>query len=107
MSDTASMWAKMMGLGPILQAIQDPGFHAQIQGFVGAVLDVQQRVARIEAKLDWLIERQEATVAGLTPLFAEHGADGTGSGAATGGIADDGTRQLASPAGGAGNGADH
>jgi hypothetical protein len=102
MTDTTTMFANMLGLGPVLAAINDPSFHRQVAGFVAAVTDVQQRVARIEQKLDLLMGTHNANPA---IAFTDLGAAGAGARAVAGGAVDDGPGGAAASPGGAGGGA--
>lgn len=109
MSDTGSMWASMLGLGDIMKTVNDPAFHAQIGGFLASVTDLQQRVTRIEAKLDFLIakvmQNGHANIEPVAIAFADMGTAGTGTRAIAGGAADDGTGGPGASVGGAGIGA--
>jgi hypothetical protein len=95
MSDTGSMWASMLGLGDIMKTVNDPAFHAQIGGFLASVTDLQQRVTRIEAKLDFLIakvmQNGHANIEPVAIAFTELGTDGTGTRALASGATDNGT----------------
>jgi hypothetical protein len=92
MSESGGLWANMLGIGPILATINDPAFLDQIKAFVVAVTDTQQRCARIEAKLDYLIAAEARDGRRVTAISVEQRPTGTGGHTVTGGAADDGTR---------------
>lgn len=97
---STAMWADMLGLGPLLQTVQDPNFHAHIQRLVDAIIATHARCERIENKLNLLIvavhERQHETV----PERVER--IGTGTTPLTGDVADDGARRDERPRGAVG-----
>lgn len=106
--DTVSMWAKMLGLGPLISMASSPDFQRQIAAFVNAIADTQARCQRIEHKLDFLISltsgqegseldkegRELAKSAFLNrpALLAQSGTDGDRGLTASSGVAHDGTR---------------
>jgi hypothetical protein len=97
---TAGLWADMLGLGPLLGAINDPNFQLQIKTIVDAINNTSTATARCEAKLDRLLalmeaddERHPATIP------HDNGRAGTGTIAVASGVAHDGTGGAAAPAG--------
>lgn len=52
----------MFGLGAALRLAQDPAFQAQVMGMVGAMAESGPRQARIEAKLDFLLQERGVDV---------------------------------------------
>jgi hypothetical protein len=97
-SDSGGLWANMLGIGPLLNTINDPAFLDQIKQFVAAVVDTQQRAARIESKLDYLIARDRErgnTPRLLAPVPTEQRSPGAGGHTASGGVADNGTGATA------------
>jgi hypothetical protein len=113
MGDTAGMWAKMLGIDGLLAIANDPNFQGQIHAFVAAIADTQQRVARVELKLDQIaaqlgVEINGQSAAGSNGGFAavsvQHGPVGTGGPSPTTGAGHDGTRQGERPIARLGNG---
>lgn len=49
---TSNMFAQMLGLGPMLQTVNDPNFQEQIKQIVQAIAETQMRCRRIEARLE-------------------------------------------------------
>jgi hypothetical protein len=104
---TTSMWANMLGLGPIMATIQDPAFLAQVKSILDAIAETRARCQAIEAwcvRLSEQIERLEYGAITAAPSRTELGTAVAGGCAAPGGIADDGASSVAAPAGGARNG---
>jgi hypothetical protein len=99
---TASMWANMLGLGPLLGAINDPSFQDQIKAIVFAINDTGARVARIEEKLDQILAREPSYGRRkLASIPFDNGMFGDGTDTATGGVANHGTGDAPAKAFGA------
>jgi hypothetical protein len=74
-----------------LDRIMDPDFQQHVKAFADAIAETRDRCRRIEAKLDALSLDLGAPVrTGPTFLPPQHGADGSGSPADTGGAVDGG-----------------
>jgi hypothetical protein len=105
MSDSGSLWANMLGLGPMLGAIQDPGFQAHIKAIVEAITATNARCERLERKIDYLISisDQHDGRRPVVPVPVELGSVGDRGRAVTGGAPDDGNSRVTRPRAGAGN----
>jgi len=53
---TASMWLRMLGLEGLWETAQSPGFQQQISALVNAIVETRQCVARMEYKIDLLLD---------------------------------------------------
>lgn len=71
-SPMLTMWANMLGLGPLVEAATSPLMQQQLKGIMDAILETRARCERIERKLDLVMR------AIPTPLPAERPAAGTG-----------------------------
>jgi hypothetical protein len=65
MKTATSMWADMLGLGPLLSQINDPEFQAQLRQFVGSQFETLVRVRRCEALLEALADKMGVEHAGI------------------------------------------
>lgn len=65
MSDTSSMWADMLGIGPLLKTVADPAFQAQLRGFLEAMQQTLIVAQRTEAKVDLIARQLGVTFDGL------------------------------------------
>jgi hypothetical protein len=104
MTGTADMMANMLGLGPMMQQIQDPAFLAHVQSIVAAIAATNARTERMEELLCALIARLDYDRSLAAPLVTL-GAIGAGTHTASSGAADNGIGGDPPPAGGLGNGA--
>lgn len=69
--DTGSLWMKMFGLGPLMEAIKDPNLVQNMISSAAAIMQAAQAQARIEAKLDLLLRQAGVDVDGLNARVAE------------------------------------
>lgn len=103
---TSGVIANMLGLGPVMQTIQDPAFLAHIKSMFDAFAETRERCQRIEQwcmRLSEQIERLEyAGTLAAASVPAVVGTDGGGAAAPTGGVADDGASDIEAEAGGVG-----
>lgn len=92
MSETGSMWLKMLGLDGLWETANSPDFQAQIAALVAAILETRIRVERLEYKLDQLLDRGGTDERRPSPatLLAYRAAAGAGTAAAASVSADAG-----------------
>jgi hypothetical protein len=92
---TAGMWANMLGLGPLLGAINDPNFQHQIKVIVASITSTSEATARIEAKLDLILSRDPSYGRKrLAPIPYDNGSAGAGTNSVAGGAPDDGSGET-------------
>lgn len=94
---TSSMWADMLGIGPLLATIQDPAFQQQIRSLLQMVVETHQRVERIE---QILMASAYVEPGGNSPIIPiRNNAAGTGTHTAATGALDDGGSAAAADRG--------
>jgi hypothetical protein len=86
-----SMWANMLGLGPLLGQLQDPAFLAHVQRILASIEATAARCERIENKINYLIAVQhERNNGDDAAISSGMGADAARGATVTGGAHDDG-----------------
>jgi hypothetical protein len=83
---SGAMWANMLGLGPLMQTVQDPQFLAQIKAIADAITSTSARTERVENLCHAILARLPADPA----VSGRVGTDGVGTSPATSGAVDDG-----------------
>lgn len=108
-ASSSSLWGDMFGLGPMLKMISDPNLGNTALAMMQAIMESAKANARIEAKLNAILERhgydlaQFDNAAGsagpVATVFDAIGRDGIGGFTPPSFVADNGTGAAADHAG--------
>ena len=101
MGDTAEMWGDMLGIGPVLQALKDPQFFAQMNQLFVGLIELDKRTIRLEAVVNAIAERIGVDIAGVgvgPAVPPGNGPNGQHGGSGAAGVAADDGNGVTPPA---------
>jgi hypothetical protein len=89
---TAGLFGKMLGIGPLMQALNDPEFQSVARNFLYFIADTHRRVCEIED----MLRHERGFTSTIPPQYRPNGAGGF---AAASGASDNGTGEPPREAG--------
>src|SRR4029077_17980844 len=75
-NDSGSLWIKMLGVRPVLEAGKNPATIQPALDMMRAVIESQMATARVEAKLDVLLRAESIDVDAINKRVAERFTNG-------------------------------